>query len=642
MVTSKFSQPIPWALGTIIGAALLAYANTFSVPFFYDDNGSIVDNPTLRHFWSWWNVFTPNLADGQTVGGRPLLNLSLALDYAVHGKSLWGYHAVNLLIHVLAALTLFGLVRRTLQVPVLTEKYGADAVLLAWGAALLWAVHPLETEAVTYIVQRAESLVSLFYLLTLYCFCRSSSAALPRKWLVLSALSCLVGAGFKEVIVSAPVVVLLYDRCFVAGSFRSAWDKRRFYYCALACTWLIEAALIHALGSRRHTVGHLLGIPWHTYVLSEFPAILHYLGLSFWPHPLVLSYGPAWVASWRRAIPAALVVLPLLGFSVWSLRYPVTVTRRWPAIGFLGLAFFLILAPTSSLIPLRDSIVEHRMYLPLAAVVSAVVLGMHDLLGRRGVRIWIGVTAVLLAGMTLVRNHDYRSTFALWSDNVSRRPLEYRAHTNLGIALTERGQWEKAIEQYRMALQLNSSDAIPRDDLAKALSHLNRPSESLELYAQALDLDPNNPEIHYSHGTLLEKQGQIDEAKNEYQQAIRLDPAYVPAYMNLSVACAAQGLFNDSVTYGEEAVRLDPANADAHYNLGGAFLSEQKYGDALGQFDEVIRLAPNDAEAHFSCGFALENLGRTKEAATEYRAALRIKPDFPRAESRLDLLGSDK
>ena len=223
--------------GAILAAiAAAAYSRTFSVPMFYDDVPSILHNPTLRHLGS---AFWPG--GRSTVSGRPVLNLSLALNYAVSGTNVWSYHALNLAIHALACMALFGIVRRTLA-----PREGERASIIAFCVALTWAVHPLLTESVTYLVQRAESLMGLLYLLTLYCFIRGAAAdaVRPRAWQALAVIFCLLGMGAKEVMVSAPLIVLLYDRTFLAGSFREAWRRRRGVYAGLAATWLILPFLV--------------------------------------------------------------------------------------------------------------------------------------------------------------------------------------------------------------------------------------------------------------------------------------------------------------------------------------------------------------------------------------------------------------
>jgi protein O-mannosyl-transferase len=197
-------------------------------------------------------------------GGRPVVNLSLALNYALGGSNVWGYHALNLAIHIiLAGLTLFGVVRRTLLRPALRERFSPSAARLALVVAVLWTAHPLQTEAVTYVSQRCESLMGLFYLLTLYCFVRGADSQRCGWWFTLSVVACLLGMATKEVMVTAPLLVLLYDRTFVTGSFRKAWTRHRRLYLSLAGTWLLLGYLmagLHYRGGRLWPRNYWMGV----------------------------------------------------------------------------------------------------------------------------------------------------------------------------------------------------------------------------------------------------------------------------------------------------------------------------------------------------------------------------------------------
>ena len=181
----------------VIVAGLLAYHNSFTGPFIFDDTFSIKENPTIRHLWPIWQSLSPPHRGGLAVEGRPVINLSVAINYALGGYAVWGYHAFNLMVHILAGLTLFGLVRRTLVQPRLRERFGSVANELALATAVLWVVHPLQTESVTYIIQRAESIMGLFYLLTLYCFVRGVESRRRGLWSGLSVTACALGMASK-------------------------------------------------------------------------------------------------------------------------------------------------------------------------------------------------------------------------------------------------------------------------------------------------------------------------------------------------------------------------------------------------------------------------------------------------------------
>ena len=247
----------------------------------------ITGNPEIRHLWPIKDVLSPSVAS--LVGGRPVVNLSFALNYAQGGLGVWGYHAVNLVIHILTGLALFGVVRRTLLRPALQGQFGRPATRLAVAVAVLWTVHPLQTEAVTYISERCESLMGLFYLLTLYCFIRGADSQRSVRWFTLSAMACLLGMASKEVMVTAPAMVFLYDRTFVSKSFRETWMRHGRLYLALASTWLLLGYLM--VGMHYRGVGYGLWIPWWAYALTESRVVVQYLCLTLWPHPLVFDYG---------------------------------------------------------------------------------------------------------------------------------------------------------------------------------------------------------------------------------------------------------------------------------------------------------------------------------------------------------------
>ena len=440
--------------GLIVLATFGAYCNSLGGPFVFDDLESIPRNPTIRQLWPPWEALSPPTT-GITVSGRPIFNLSLAVNYAMGGTGVRGYHLLNIAIHALAALLLFGVVRRTLLLPSMRGRFGGAATYLAFAAAILWAVHPLQTESVTYLAQRAESLMGLFYLLTLYCVIRSSDG-LAVAWSLAAVASCAAGMATKEVMVTAPVVALLYDRTFLAGSFAAALRKRWGLYAGLAACWGLLAALMAPVGSRGGTVG--LGASevggWWAYVCAEFTAIAHYLRLSLWPGPLCLDYGISTARPLADVLCGAAVVALLCLATVLGLRRG----AKW---GFLGAWFLIILAPTSSVIPVRDPVFEHRMYLSLAAVATAAALGGFLLWGKAlQLRSWLrnrppatrraapgailAAVTVTLAVLTIIRNDDYRSPLAIWQDTADKCPSNARASTTWASPYAKDHRWHGA------------------------------------------------------------------------------------------------------------------------------------------------------------------------------------------------------
>jgi tetratricopeptide (TPR) repeat protein len=496
-VTADPSSPRPLlapahraALGIAL-LTLLAYLNSFYGLYLFDDGGAIIDNPTIRHFRT---ALAP-LPNGTPVSGRPLVNLTFALNYAVGGLAVWSYHAVNLAIHLLAALALFGFVRRTLELPVIAPRFRSASLEIAATVAVLWAVHPLQTEAVSYLSQRAEALMGLFYLLTLYAFARSVETD-ARGWRALAVAACLAGMASKEVMVSAPLMVLLYDRTFCAGSFLGALRRRAGFYLALAATWLLLAWEMIQVGSRGGAVGPGLKIDsWH-YALTQFHAIALYIGLAFWPHPLIFDYGTTTAASLGAVAPEAFLIAVLLAATV------VLIVKR-SAFGFIGGWFFAILAPSSSIVPLaKQTIAEHRMYLPLATVIVLVVLAVHAVCGRAR---FAAILVVPLIALTLVRNGEYLDGITIWSYSVAHYPDNPRARINLGNAYVNAGQ--------------------PRLGAAQ--------------FALALKLDPSLAEAHNNLGVVEAGLGETDAARADYREAMRISPGWDKPRENLERLDAA-------------------------------------------------------------------------------------------------------
>jgi tetratricopeptide (TPR) repeat protein len=647
-------------VAAIAGAVVAAYGRTFSGPFVFDDVFTIANNPTLG---TWRGAFFPPL--NTTASGRPVLNLSLALNHAISGTDVWSYHAVNLAIHVLAALVLFGILRRT-PIPLA----GPAAASIAFLSALLWSLHPLQTESVTYIVQRAESLMGLFYLATLYGFIRGAAAdgRARLRWFALSFAACLLGMATKEVMVSAPVMALLYDRTFLAGSFREAWIRRRRVYAALGATWLVLPFLVASTHGRAGTSGFGSGVGFWSYALTQFPAIVRYLRLSAWPHPLVFDYGTQWVSGLSEVWPSALAILALLAGTAWAL------CRSGPAgraLGFAGAWFFAILAPTSLVPGNRQTAAEHRMYLALIPVVVLFVVFVHRRLGRFALPVCL-VLAAALGGATWMRNRDYRSALAIWSDTVARCPENAFAHDNLGTALVKiPGRLPEAIAQYEWSLRLRPNDPQTHNNLGYALEQTpGRLPEAIEQYREAIRLNPADPVAHYNLGNALKSQGAIPGAIAEYEETLRLFPDYAGAHINLGNALLAEGRTDEAlaqyrraialaprqaggyddlgnalaripgrlpeaVAQFETAVRLDPRLAEARNSLGNALYGLGRLPEAAAQFDEALRLDPGYAEAHNDLGNVLSSEGRIPEAIAQFRESIRLKPDYAQAHYNL-------
>ena len=601
----------------LIAAALLAWGNSFDGPFVLDDLPAIAENATIRSVAA---AFSPP-GDGQTVSGRPLVNLSFALNWALGGESVRSYHALNLAIHTLAALALFGVVRRTLaslksQLPTLTSA----ATLLAFATAAVWLLHPLQTESVTYLSQRAESLAGLCLLLTLYAAMRGADSGAPLGWHALALIACVAGMASKEVMYAAPLLVLLHDRTFRSGTFGAALRRRPTFYASLAGTWLLLGWLVWRTGNRGLTAGFGLGIsPWH-YLLTQCGAIIHYLRLVVWPAPLILDYGFSVVKSPAEVWPQALALLALFGVTI------VGVVRgaKW---SFLGAWFFLLLAPSSSLLPVAtQTMAEHRMYLPLAAVVAGCVLAWSAAFGRWGL-FALAIVALALGLVTTRRNTDYRSAIAIWEDTIAKRPENARAYDEYANALFHDGRLSEALTGYENALRLLPGYPKAHHNYASALAAAGRLDEAATQFQIAIAQSPRLAEAQYGLGNIRREQGRTAEALAGFEAALRLRPDFALAHNNIANLLADAGRTPEAIDHFAAALRAQPNFPDAEYNWGNTLARGGHFAEAVPHYETALRLAPGFVGAHENLGVTFFNLGRTADAVRELEAASHLAPE---------------
>jgi tetratricopeptide (TPR) repeat protein len=604
----------------IICAAFAAYHNSFSGPFVFDDIPGIVENPSIRHLWPITRVLTPPL-DSAGAAGRPMVNLSLAVNYALGGTSVTGYHVVNLLLHVAVALVLFSLVLRTLRLPSLKGRFEGKAWPIALATTLLWTVHPLLTDSVTAAIQRGELIVGLFYLVTLYAVIRSFNSTRKAFWYGCAIAACLLGMASKEVMATAPVMVLLYDRAFLSGSFKKSLRQRWPLYLSLSATWALLGLLIFFASERNGTVGFGHGVAWWAYALTQCYAVVRYLSLAVWPQGLVFDYGKEVVGDFTSVWPQACILLLLLAATGYA-------TIRQPKLGFAGCWFFGILAPSSSVVPLTtQTIAEHRMYLPLIPVVAIAVVGLFSVASKKAGLAVVVLVAALLGWGTVRRNRVYRSVIDLWSDTIAKRPRNARAHNQLGNALDSAGRTSEALASFDRALQLKPDYAMAYYNKAETILRMGEASAAIQLFDQALRIDPVYFKALRGKGDALVRAGQGDAAIPLYQAALKLQPDDSAAARSLGIALLGAGKVYQAIAQFEAVLRNDPNDARAHSNLGFALAKVGRTDMAVEHFAVAARVEPDSAEAHFSYAVALKRAGRLTDAVGEFRRGIALKPD---------------
>jgi len=606
----------------IATAGTIAYFNSFRGKFLFDDFINIVDNPRIEAA-----LDSPaNLLSMVRADARPVAQFSLAVNYAAGGDDPWGYHLVNLLTHLASGLLLAGVVRRTLRSPRLADRFGSVATPLAGAIAVLWVVHPLQTQAVTYVVQRMESLMAMFYLLTLYGAIRALHSSRPRGWTAAAVAACALGMGCKQSMVTAPLMVLAWDVSVSREALRPLLRRRWPLYAGLAGTWVILAALI-IQGPTAASAGFgMKAVGPVTYALTQFGVILHYLKLAFIPVGQNLDYGWPWADSIGDVIPGGIVVCLLLVASAMALR------RRW-AWGAVGAWLLLTLAPSSSIMPIADACVEHRMYLPLAAVIAAVVMGVY-LAGRKLTPVLVAclVVAAALTFATIQRNAMYADVVGMWKDVADKSPEHWRGHTNLGKALGDAKRHGEAESAYRKAVALAPRAARTHFGLGVELGKLSHEAEAEAAYRQAIRLSPRHTRARNNLGDILRRQGKLAEAEKTYRDLVAMAPQYGNAHGGLGAVLAALKRYDES----EEALRTalalgfshEPGRAEqARGELVSNLLAAGKGDEALAYSRQWVADSPESAAASVSLGRSLQATGASDRVLiARYERAMALDP----------------
>ncbi len=660
---------MPVVLATLCAAA---YANTLHAPFIFDDFFTIVNNPSVRRLWPLSDV---TAATFPALWGRPLVGLTLKINYALGGYNVLGYHLFNLFVHLLNALLALGVLRRTLARFPVANAAREDTTPLAFAVAALWMLHPLATESVTYVTQRTELLMGLFLLSTLYCFIRGASSSHPTIWFGLAVIACMLGMGAKEVMVVAPLLVFVYDYVFGASSTRATLRAHAALYTGLAASWIVLAALQLTINLQWKSGLDVSPINCWDYLAMQCGVLTHYLRLAVWPSGLVLDY-----SDWPRTtpfsslLPRALLLLSLLVATLWAIRH-----RRW--WGFWGAWFFLLLAPSSSFLPLpTEPAAERRMYLPLLAIV-AVTLGAASRACRRistrfgwpdRARVCLETAialalALALGVTTFQRNAQYRTAQSIWADVVAKRPRNARAETNLAVALINDGRNADAIPHLVTALQLDPDEPLIRDNYAVALLAIGRTDEAIAQFQEtlrrspdyapsrkalilitqqrfradiehaqaALTAHPDDPAAHVVFAQLLADMGRRDDAITHYQQALRLDPSNAAAHYNLANLLAEYDRNDEALSHYTAAAHLAPNDPRIQVNLGNLFLKQARWDNAIAAYAEALRANPAAFEAHNNIAIAFANRGDLAQATAHFREAARLRPQQPEIHREL-------
>jgi tetratricopeptide (TPR) repeat protein len=627
-------------LALLCGAVWATFGRAIHAPFLYDDRPSFLENDTIRQLWPLSVPLQPPRE--HPFSARPLVNLSAAVNYHFGGLDPAGYRLVNMALHALSAMLLFGIVGRTLMLSSSPLSRGARtqtvANVLAFVVALLWAIHPLQTETVCYVTQRTELMVGLFYLATVYCSLRywlADTGPGRITWLVLAVIACAAGMTSKEVMVSAPLIVLLFERTFLTHDLRKLLRRSWLLYVGLCLTWLLLVYVI-ADAPRSKSAGFGLGLPMTTWWLTQVKVVVLYLKLACWPWPLSIHYHMPYVQGVGEVFPWLLVV-GVLGVGTLAALW-----RGW-AVGFLGAWFFIILSPTSLVPIISEVAAERRMYLPLAAIVVLVVVGGYWLVLRisqraktdqqtvpkswaAGMIVVAAILSVTLWSISYHRLAAYESEVSIWQDTLAQYPESEVVHLSLAMALSRADRIDESADHFNTAIRLEPLNLYHRIRFAEALKKAGRHAEAIVQLREVVLRRPDLVDAHYELALLLRETDRNQEAAEHFRAVVNLRPNYPSFRVQYAETLRTLGKRQEAIDEFEQAVRLQPENAQTRDALGLALMEAGQTQRAAEQWSEAVRLEPEDADLRNHYGEALRQSGIHLEAIRQFRQALELEP----------------
>lgn len=657
------SQPVSdrnWFAPALLAVATLAcYANSFDGTFVYDDEPSILNNPAVQTLWE--------PASGAN-RERPLAIWTFAVNFAISEFDVFSYHAVNTLVHWFAGVFMWLLFKRLLATEAFSEPIRRRASMLALAAAMLWVVHPLNTQAVTYVVQRMESLASLFMLVALYAIARAEGRW--SRWWALAAVAAVAGIWTKPIVLTLPVLAILVDRVvakdagydftrraalsvlllvcvvgpnarYLVGASKSIGREKTEGQIASAETnsLKIGATANEIIGGQQNVELNLKREPtsWE-YLRSQPEVLLHYLRLVFWPSGQTLDYDWPVQNSLVVSFALGLIVLALFAVAAWLV---------WtsPGWGLLAMWPFIVLGPTSSILPIQDLAYEHRMYLPLVAIVTMVVLGVYDRFRRSTDATTLGTlfaVAVLALGIaTIRRNEVYNSAESVWANVVTNAPWNARAWNNLAFIHLQAGDDKRAAYGFEQA-QKHEDVPIRRlhilHNAAFARYNLGEYERAVELANEAQQIAEGAFALpHFIRGSVGVKLGFADDAVLELNQAIRMEPEFPGSYFirgQAHLMLADDDRFDAAeqnrlaVEDFEKMLEIDPGRHSAIVNLAIALGRLGRDDDSIAQFSKAIEMQPDDWALYVDRGNIYRRQKNYAAALRDFEIALSNSPNL--------------
>ncbi len=618
--------------------ALAIYSNTFNSPFVLDDLRKILENPGIRA--THLSPIEIVKAGFQTSKARPIAFITIALNHGLHQYDVFGYHLFNILIHVLTGFFLYLFLNTTFSIPVIQARY-QHTDLISFFAALIWLVHPIQTQSVTYIVQRANSLAAMFFILSFLFYVHGRLAEENKKqwiWFVASAVAWLLSLGCKQIGAILPLLVFLYEWYFFQD-LKKEWLRKSLKYLLGISAFFILLFLIYTGFNPWEKIQSLHDYAQHEFtilqrLLTQFRVVIYYISLIFFPLPARLNLDYDFVLSQSLINPMSTLLSMVAIIGIIAFAFYLAKNNR--LISFCILWFFINHLIESSVLPLAI-IFEHRNYLPSMMVcLIPVVLAYRYIKPDWLKAALLSLLVVGLAVWTYQRNRVWENRVTLWTDVVKKSPNKARPHFNLGAAYSEQERDDEAMPLYQRALKINPNLAQPHINLGEMLERQNKIEEAAEHYRAALQIKPDLPEAHNNMGAILAKQGRTGEAIQFYQNALKIRPHYASAHFGLANTLVEKGNVEQGIRHYYLAIQFKPEYAEAHNNLGGIFLNSGEYEKAIKHYIAALQIDPNLVEAYNNLGIALMQEGKIEAAINHFQKALQLNPGFKMAENNLN------
>lgn len=623
----------------IVVFAVGIYATTLKNGFVYDDEDTIVANEFIKKISNLPKLLGQDYFTGSAEHSyRPVVTLTYFLDYVFYGLKPWGYHLTNIVLHAINGVLLYSFL--TLLIPPIADVDRRSVLPFSIGQpliiTLLFLLNPVQTEAVNSISYREDLLAFLFYMATLNLYIILSRANYvghnPRRVAILYIASCisyLLALFSKEMAVTLPLIVYCFEYTYkrIKKTGLTSLLMNR-YNMGYICITLFYAYLNFYYFSAQFTEEGSVKPSIAERILTLPGLFLNYLKLSVFPISLSADYDIGFISSFFSSS----FILPLMALAILAITY-IKIPDRGIAFGILF--FAITLSPVYNVIPLENPMAERYLYLPMAGFMIVLGLMIHHLFENLRPRYAVLKILMLLTIMgsysfaAIARSNVWKDDFSLWSESASKHPDKARARHNLGLAYSQRGQFDKAISELEAALKLNPNKAKIYLNLGRAYCKSSQFDKALQKLNMALELDLS-PVIYYELGNVYLDMGKSEEAIKYYQDALRLDSSYSPAYNALGTIYNEQGRNAEALQAFEKAAQTGSDSPTNHYNLGLAHLDKDMADKAAIEFQLAAKLNPADSKYRHMLGIAYMNLGRFDESIKEIKNAIDLNPTEPK------------